>query len=40
MTVAPNDLSALELGERASSLGIDEPVRVLQIVQVRSQIVV
>jgi hypothetical protein len=40
MTVAPDYLSAFELGERPSSLGIHEPVRVLQIVEVRSQLVV
>ena len=40
MTVAPNDLSALEFGERPSSLGIDEPVGVLQVVKVRGQLVV
>jgi hypothetical protein len=40
MTVAPNDFSALELGECPSSLGIHESVRVLEIVEVRSQLVV
>jgi hypothetical protein len=40
MTVAPNYLSAFELAERASSLGIDETVRLLEFVEVRSQLVV
>jgi hypothetical protein len=40
VAVARNDLTAVELGECPSSLGIDEPVGVLQIVQVRSQLVV
>jgi hypothetical protein len=40
MTVAREDLTAFELGNGASSLGIDEPVGALEIVQVRSQLVV